>query len=148
VTVGYREVVPVFDLKKYDGKPHFVALTLTGTDGKAVADNFYCLGAKDNTYAWDQANWYVTPISQWTDLRFVFDRPAADVEMTVEGDKVTLTNKSQVIVPMNILKAKDAAGNLVVPAFWSDNFFPLLPGESKTVTCRVESLEGIRFEHE
>jgi len=148
VTVGYREVVPVFDLKKYDGKPHFVALTLTGTDGKAVADNFYCLGAKDNTYAWDQANWYVTPISQWTDLRFVFDRPAADVEMTVEGDKVTLTNKSQVIVPMNILKAKDAAGNLVVPAFWSDNFFPLLPGESKTVTCRVESLEGVRFEHE
>ena len=148
VTVGYREVVPVFDLKKYDGKPHFVALTLTGTDGKAVADNFYCLGAKDNTYAWDQANWYVTPISQWTDLRFVFDRPAADVEMTVEGDKVTLTNKSQVIVPMNILKARDADGNLVVPAFWSDNFFPLLPGESKTVTCRVESLEGIRFEHE
>ena len=148
VTVGYREVVLVFDLKKYDGKPHFVALTLTGTDGTPVADNFYCLGAKDNTYAWDKANWYVTPISQWTDLRFVFDRPAADVEMTVEGDKVTLTNKSQVIVPMNILKARDAAGDLVVPAFWSDNFFPLLPGESKTVTCRVESLEGIRFEHE
>ncbi len=64
VKVGYRDVVPVFDLKKYDGKPHFVALRLTETDGTPVADNF----------------------------------------------------------------------------------FPLLPGETKTVTCRVENLEGIRLE--
>ena len=148
VKVGYREVVPVFDLKKYDGKPHFVALALTDTDGTPVADNFYCLGAKDNTYAWDKANWYVTPIAEWTGLRFVFDRPEADVEMTVEGDRITLTNKSQTVVPMNILKAKDAGGNLVVPAFWSDNFFPLLPGQRKTVTCRVENPEGIHFERE
>ena len=146
VKVGYREVVPVFDLKKYDGKPHFVALRLTETDGTPVADNFYCLGARDNTYDWANKNWYLTPITEWTDLRFVFDLPKADVEMTVEGDRITLVNKSQTIAPMIILKAKDAEGNLVVPAFWSDNFFPLLPGETKTVTCRVENLEGIRLE--
>jgi len=146
VKVGYREVVPVFDLKQYDGKPHFVALRLTETDGTPVADNFYCLGARDNTYAWANKNWYLTPITEWTDLRFVFDLPKADVEMTVEGDRITLVNKSKTIAPMIILKAKDAEGNLVVPAFWSDNFFPLLPGETKTVTCRVENLEGIRLE--
>ena len=147
VKAGYREVVPVFDLKRFDGKPHFVALQLLEGD-TPVADNFYCLGAKDNTYAWDQENWYVTPISQWTDLRFVFGQKEADVEMTVEDGRVTLTNRSDIVVPMVILKAKDADGNLAVPAYWSDNFFPLLPGEEKTVSCQLESLEGIHFELE
>jgi exo-1,4-beta-D-glucosaminidase len=144
VKVGYREVVPVFDLKRYDGKPHFVALALADGD-TPVADNFYVLPAKDNEYNWKKTNWYITPITAYSDLGFAFKQAPAEVEMTVEGDKVTLTNKSGVIAYMNILKAKDAAGNLVVPAYWSDNFFPLLPGESKTVTCKTGA-ENVHFE--
>ena len=144
VKVGYREVVPVFDLKRYDGKPHFVALALADGD-KPVADNFYVLPAKDNEYNWKKTNWYITPITAYADLGFAFKQPKAEVEMTVEGDKVTLVNKSGVISYMNILKAKDADGNLVVPAFWSDNFFPLLPGQTKTVTCKTEA-EGMHIE--
>ena len=144
VKVGYREVVPVFDLKRYDGKPHFVALALTDGD-TPVADNFYVLPAKDNEYNWKKTNWYITPITAYSDLAFAFKQAPAEVEMTVEGDKVTLTNKSGVISYMNILKAKDAEGNLVVPAFWSDNFFPLLPGETKTVTCKTGA-ENVHFE--
>ncbi|MBR6881649.1 MAG: glycoside hydrolase family 2 [Bacteroidales bacterium] len=144
VTVGYRDVVPVFDLKRFDGKPHFVALALS--DGETpVADNFYCLPAKDNEYNWKKTNWYVTPITAYADLGFAFAQPEAEVEMTVEGNSVTLENKSGVIAYLNILKAKDAEGNLVVPACWSDNFFPLLPGERKTVTCTVEA-ENVHFE--
>ena len=143
---GYRDVLPVFDLKKYDGKPHFVALQLSDADGP-VADNFYCLPAKDNEYVWDKTNWYVTPIRRYADLTFVFGQGKADVEMKVEGKRVTLTNRSDVIAYQNVLKAKDAAGKLVVPAYWSDNFFPLLPGESKTVICETEA-EGVRFELE
>ena len=146
VTVGYRDVVPVFDLKRFDGKPHFVALALT--DGETpVADNFYVLPAKDNEYVWKDTNWYITPISRYADLSFAFKQAPAEVEMTVDGDKVTLTNKSGVIAYQNVLKAKDAAGNLVAPAYWSDNFFPLLPGETKTVTCQARA-EGLHFELE
>ena len=144
VAVEYRDVLPVFDLRRYDGKPHFVALTLEDENG-LVADNFYVLPAKDNEYDWKETNWYITPITAYADLGFAFKQAPADVEMTVEGDKVTLTNKSDVIAYMNILKAKDADGNLVAPAFWSDNFFPLLPGETKTVTCRTEA-ENVHFE--
>ena len=136
IQVGYREVLPVFDLTRYDGKPHFVALALKDENGP-VADNFYCLPAKDNEYDWKKSSWYVTPVTAYADLGFVFKQPEADVEMTVEGNKVTLTNKSGVIAYQNILKAKDADGNLVVPAYWSDNFFPLLPGETRTVTCET-----------
>ena len=144
VKVGYREVVPVFDLKRYDGKPHFVALALTDGDAP-VADNFYVLPAKDNEYNWKKTNWYITPITAYSDLSFAFKQAPAEVEMTVEGDKVTLVNKSGVISYLNILKAKDADGNLVVPAYWSDNFFPLLPGETKTVTCKTD-VENVHFE--
>ena len=144
VKVGYRDVVPVFDLKRFDGKPHFVALTLTDEAGLAV-DNFYVLPAKDNEYNWKKTNWYITPITAYADLGFAFKQDKADVEMTVDGNQVTLENKSGVIAYMNILKAKDAAGNLVAPAYWSDNFFPLLPGEKKTVTCKTDA-KDIHFE--
>ena len=144
VEVAYRDVAPVFDLKRFDGKPHFVALFLTEGD-TPVADNFYCLPAEDNAYDWKKTNWYITPITRYADLSFVFNQAPAEVEMTVDGNRVTLENKSGVIAAQVVLKAKDAQGNLVVPAYWSDNFFPLLPGQTKTVTCDGVS-EGVVFE--
>ena len=149
VYVGYRDVLPVFDLRRYDGKPHFVALSLEDANGP-VADNFYCLPARDNTYDWRRINWYVTPVSAFSDLGFAFGQGSADIDLTVtdEGDtlSVTLVNGSPFISYMNILKAKDSEGNLIVPAYWSDNFFPLLPGQTKTVTCRKEAGKDVHVE--
>ena len=143
--INSREVLPVFDLRRFDGKPHFVALTLETPDGTFVADNFYALPAKDTDFNWKKTNWYVTEVNAYADLGFVFSGDKADVQMTVAGNQVTLTNPSDVIAPMVILEAKDSEGNLVVPACWSDNFFPLLPGQSKTVTCKAETTD-IHFE--
>ena len=146
VKTAYRSVAPVFDLRRYDGRPHFVALKLMDKDGNVVADNFYCLAAKNNTYDWKQTNWFITPITSSSDLRFAFAQKPADVEMTVTPQDgayaVTLVNKSQVVAYMNILKAVDEKGNLVVPAYWSDNFFALVPGETKTVICRTNKAEA------
>lgn len=142
VMARYHTVVPVFDLKKYDGKPHYIALMLTAGDGRVVARNFYAIGAADNVYDFDKSTWYHTPVLKWTDLRFVFDHPAADVavqvEPTEEGYAVTLENHSDFIVPQIILKALDQDGNLAVPVFWSDNFCALLPGDTITLRCRTE----------
>ena len=150
IRLDYRQSLPVFDLRRFDGRPHFVALTLTTPDGTPVADNFYCLPARDNDYVWNRTNWYLTPISRHADLGFVFAQEPASVQMSVEptadGYTVTLVNSSAVISYMNILKALDADGRLVTPAFWSDNFFPLLPGQTKTVTCRVAANEDIHIE--
>ena len=55
------------------------------------------------------------------------------------------TNKSDVIAPMVILEAKDADGQLIAPAYWSDNFFAMLPGQSKTVSCKTETTD-VHFE--
>ena len=149
ITLDYRQSLPVFDLRRYSGKPHYVALALTDADGNAVADNFYSVSATLSDYNWKDYNWYLTPITRFADLSFVFDGEPADVDFTVEQDggtyTLTVTNKADAISPVTIMKAMDAAGNLLVPAWWSDNFFALLPGQSKTVTCKVEA-EDVYFD--
>ena len=147
---AYRKTVKAFDLNRFQGIPHFVSLEVRDTEGNFVADNFYCIGAKPNVYDWKNYDWYITPITEYTDLSFAFAQPQADVQMTVEENDgkyiVTLVNNSDVVSFLNILKAKDAAGNLIVPAYWSDNFFPLFPGQTKTVTCCAAGAEGVEIE--
>ena len=83
----------------------------------------------------------MTTINEFTDLKYTFPQSAVEIDMTVEENNgeyvVTLVNNSNAISFLNILKAKDSNGNLVVPAYWSDNFFPLFPGQTKTVTCHA-----------
>jgi exo-1,4-beta-D-glucosaminidase len=68
--------------------------------------------------------------------------------MTIERSNdvwnITLQNKSTVLSYMNILKALNSAGEMVVPAIWSDNFVTLLPGETKVITCRTNARD-VRF---
>ncbi len=135
----YRQSTPVFDLSQYAGKPHFVALTLTDTEGNPVADNFYSIPAARNQYDWSRANWYLTPITQYADMGFVFNQGQAAIQSHIEqeGDKytVTLTNRSSVIAPLVIVKVVDEENRLVTPVLWSDNFVTLLPRQTRTLTC-------------
>lgn len=128
----------------------FLALELTDGNGEAIADNFYCLPAENNVYNWKKANWYMVPISKYSDLSFVSALPEAKVEMNVvrTADKytVTLTNTSNTVSFQNILQLTGADGNLIVPAFWSDNFISLLPGQTRTVTCRCSATGEVKLQ--
>ena len=138
ITVAPRGPAKVF--KGIDG-PCFIALELLNDKGQTVADNFYCVGKGNNKYDYKNSNWYQTPISEYTDLSFVTNLPETEVEMRTIADglkyNVTITNKTDVIAYQNILKAKDEAGELIPAALWSDNFFSLLPGQTKTVSCTL-----------
>jgi len=83
----------------------------------------------------------MTPISKYADMSFVTALPEAELGMSVsrEGDvfTVTLSNPSAVVSYQNILRCSRPDGTLVAPAFWSDNFVSLAPGETRTLTCRV-----------
>ena len=138
VTIKPREPRKVFGAVE---GPCFLSLELINAKGKRAADNFYCVAAKPNQFDWGKSNWYQTPISEYADLSFVSNLPRTEVLMKTVANKrkytVTLTNNSEVIAYQNILKAKDATGELIPAALWSDNFFSLVPGESRTVTCTV-----------
>ena len=138
ITVKPREPQKVFS--GIDG-PCFVYLELRDAKDRTVADNFYCVGKGNNSYVWKKANWYQTPIKDYVDLSFVASLPQTEVEMKTDVKglryKVTLSNNSDVIAYQNILKAKDADGQLIPAVKWSDNFLTLLPGQSKTVRCTL-----------
>ena len=144
----YRDSRPVFDLAQFDGLPHYVFLYLKDGDGNIVSDNFYAIPKKDNAYDFSKTNWYLTPFTRWADLAFTFENPAPVPSISTEpvegGYRVTVTNSSEKISHMNVLKALDKDGNLIVPALWSDNFFSLAPGQTKTVECLTKA-QGVEF---
>ena len=121
--------------------PGFIALTIRDDGGNRIADNFYCLPEGTNEYNWKKTNWVHTPITSYASLQFVSALPKAVLTMKTRpaegGYEVTLRNTSDVLAYQNILKAKDADGNLIPAVIWSDNFLTLAPGESRKVRCRL-----------
>lgn len=138
----------IFQLPEHDGGV-FLALGLSAA-GKAVADNFYCIPAENNSYDNKEATWYYTPITKYADMTFVSSLPEAEVKMstrrTAEGYEVTLSNNSAVISYQNILRIEDGNGEVIVPAIWSDNFLSVLPGETKTISCKVGKAGNIEVQ--
>ena len=121
--------------------PCFVALEFTRDGGIEVEDNFYCISGKNNVYDWKHADWWGVDILQYADLSHVCKLPEARVKMSVRevpgGYDVTLENLSDAIAYQNLLKAKDAEGNLIPGTFWADNFIALLPHQVRTVRCTL-----------
>ena len=140
---GFRKPDKVF--LNIDG-PGFLVLEIRDNDGKLVADNFYCIPEKNNTYDWDKSNWFISPITEYSDLGFVTELPAAKIKMSSKatdgGFTVCLSNCSEVVAYQIILKAKDSDGKLIPAALWSDNFISLAPGDTRDITCRLPEGTG------
>ena len=106
---------------------HFIKLLLT-KDGKVLSDNFYVNGKE---YGNHQALRYIAKANVKTSTSFAKGKDG------VWRGKVELENKSSVpavMVRLNVLGRKD--GLQILPMFYSDNFFSLMPGEKKTVTLK------------
>ena len=119
--------------------PGFLAVEVIGKNYHA--SNFYCIPGELTRYKWHRADWWGIPAEKYTNMRFVTRLPETTLQMQVVpadgGYDVTLTNDSDVIAYQNILKALDKEGNLIPGTFWTDNFFTVLPGESRTVHCTL-----------
>ena len=109
---------------------YFIKLALTGADGRILSENFYWEGR-------EKGNWQALRSLGRTKLR-------KNVEH-VDGNtyKVTVKNTGRYPALMIRLKAVDGAtGCLSLPVWYSDNYFFLMPGESREVTVTVPELKG------
>jgi hypothetical protein len=96
---------------------HFVRVKLYKSDGTTLlSENFY----------WRGKTWL-----GYSDLNAI--PPALLTVANSTTPTVTLSNAGTVVAFFIRLKVVDANGNRVLPAYFSDNYFTLLPGESKTV---------------
>ncbi|MFP5207380.1 MAG: glycoside hydrolase family 2 protein, partial [Acidobacteriota bacterium] len=103
----------------------FVVLDVTDAAGAPVSNNFYWWAASDAT------------------LRELDTLPPATLAATAttgaeNGERkatVTLANSGAAPAVLAKLTLQDAAtGKRILPAYWSDNYVSLLPGEHRTLT--------------
>jgi len=121
----------------------FLDLKILDSKGNLVADNFYWLASRMDQLDWATYSWFYTPSKQFADFRSLEHIPKADVQVSKKvmptdagNSKIVLTckNKSSFISFFNEFQLfdKEQKDN-IVPITWSDNYFSLLPYETKTI---------------
>jgi exo-1,4-beta-D-glucosaminidase len=127
---------------------YFLRLQLHDASGALVSDNFYWLSTKADTLDWSHKQDTVyTPQKDFADLTGLQSLPQVQLETKigardVSGDQqkivhVVVNNSSKNLAFMVHLRLTDGAGGAdIVPVFWDDNYFSLLPSESRDIALR------------
>jgi exo-1,4-beta-D-glucosaminidase len=128
---------------------YFLKLQLADASGAIISDNFYWLSTKLDTLDWSaKKDTVYTPQKDFADLTGLNSLPQVSLDVKAERStqtekgsvRVTLKNTSSSVAFMvhpRLSKGKD--GDDLVPIFWDDNYFSLLPGEQTTVTATFDS---------
>jgi exo-1,4-beta-D-glucosaminidase len=143
-------VVPYTSVKVFDVKDaldiSFLFLKLSDADNRVVATNEYCLTSQKDEYDWKKSTWYYTPMTQTASLSSLSSLPMTKLEMTTRrvGDnvEVDVTNHSATLSFFNSLILKRADGQAVAYAKWDNNYFTLLPGETRRFVCSFPPVDG------
>ena len=161
-----KKTIPVTDLTSQEtksiftlpanmnvSKTFFLDLRLFNQKHNMVSTNFYVLSTQKDSLDEKKSNWYITPQSQYADLTLLQNLPKVKLQktetVTKKGENTEVTvnvkNPSSHLAFMVYLDLKKGQTNeSVVPVFWNENYFTLLPGEERTVTvsCHTSDLHG------
>ena len=129
-------------------KTYFLSLTLEDKRGAVVSRNFYWLSTVKDVLDWSQRKWYYTPTQVHGDFTELATLPPVTLDVKTafdhDGDDnralVTLKNPRHspaFFVRLRVLRSP--GGAQILPSTWTDNYVPLLPGETRTLTVRWRS---------
>jgi hypothetical protein len=130
--IAEDSTVTCFPLEVPEGitDAYFVKLELKDADGALLSDNFYWQGR-------EEGNVKALRSLESTTLNCCLRRIAAGQY------RAQVQNTGKVPALMIRLKAVDSAtGDLILPVRYSDNYFFLMPGESKEVEICFETCRG------
>jgi len=156
IDIAADAATKAFDLPKPANlsTTYFLKLWLHDPSGALVSDNFYWLSTKPDTMDWKhRLDTVYTPQKDFADLTGLNLLPEVKLEVhaheKTEGEKGTLhlriKNPSATVAFMvHARVTKGRNGDDLVPVFWDDNYFSLLPGEEKSVsvTYATADLDG------
>ena len=134
-------------------KTYFLDLRLFDQKHEVVSTNFYVLSTQKDSLDEKKSTWYITPQSQFADLTLLEKLPKVKLKTSEtraqKGEdtqiSVKLKNPTSHVALMVYLDLKKGTTNeSVVPVFWNENYFTLLPGEERTVSvsCHTSDLGG------
>ena len=130
---------------------YFLRLRLEGSNGQPVSSNFYWLSIKDDVLDWQKSTWYYTPTNSYADMTQLQKLQPVKLALSsravrkdgAEIAQVTVSNRSASMAFFIHLQIKQGhTEREVLPVIWQDNYFSLLPGESRQVTAtyRIKDL--------
>jgi len=137
-----------FALPKVEGltSTYFLRLQMHSASGKLVSDNFYWLSTKLDTLAWDKRNDTVyTPQKDFADLTGLATLPTVKLDASASrasdgAVRVAVKNSGSGIAFMVHLRVTGGkGGDDITPIFWDDNYFSLLPGESREISAHYNA---------
>jgi len=135
VDVAANAVAPgrTLDLGLKSGEAAVVRLDLAAPDGAVVSRNLYWVGADD---AGERR------LSQMAAQPVTLSARSGKVDKGDAVVAVTLVNKGAAPALNTKLTLVDAKGGRILPAYYSDNYVSLLPGEARTVEVRYPAGAG------
>lgn len=134
----------VKDALKIDFPPdisqvHFIKLILEDAAGKPVSDAFYWRSKDQYKGAWTMTGPAVSGFQELNQLKKT--KLALQMKQVSTADKVLLTatveNQGSSLSFFTELRLSDQYGKSIKPAFYTDNFFNLLPAEKRTVQIEI-----------
>ncbi len=104
-----------------------------------------------DTLDFTKTEWYYTPLTAFADFKALQDLPKATVQASLKthetgeeaGGHVTVENTGTGIaflVRLRLLKQKGETE--ILPVFWEDNYFSLMPGEKRDVAVKVRKSDA------
>ena len=123
---------------------YFLKLTLKNNKGQTVSSNFYWLSTKDDVLDTKNVKWFYTPTKSYADMTQL--ETLAPVKLSIAGNAtrrgeneiahITVSNPTRSLAFfVNLHIKKRSNGEEVLPILWQDNYFSLLPGESRKLTA-------------
>ena len=103
---------------------YFIKLSLTDSDGKQLSDNFYWRGKEDGELQ----------VLCYSFQKCRYAKKNVTVKKTGKEWLIRAVLKNEARTPALMLRLKVAgekSGRMLLPVFYSDNYFSLLPGEVK-----------------
>jgi exo-1,4-beta-D-glucosaminidase len=119
----------------------FVRLRLQDDRGRTISSNFYWLPAKYSMFDWSATTFEYTPSPSYEDLRQLNTLPLVKLKMDAARTagpaiKVNISNPSKNLAFQIVLRIFNKAdGHEILPVRWDDNYFELLPGETRSITA-------------
>ena len=140
---------------------HFLKLQVfNAANNASLADNFYWLSNRGDVLAWNESNFYRTPIQQYADFTLLQKLPplklVSSIRMTCYSPSTLFQGAQQVRLLIRVenpsstflaffvrLRIVDVDSNEdILPVFFQDNFFSLLPKEVKTVQASYDTFQA------
>jgi exo-1,4-beta-D-glucosaminidase len=129
---------------------YFLNLQLFSSSGLLLSRNFYWLSTKPDVLDFAKSEWYYTPMTAFADftqlqqlhkvsLKASFDFQKVSDETAARVSVLNPSNSLAFLVRLRLLREKN--GPEILPAFWEDNYFSLLPGEKRVVAVKVRNTD-------